>query len=121
MKKETEISAAELEVMRVLWESDDAMKVQEICDSLTETEWKYKTVATMLMRMEEKGAVVSEKCGKAYYYTPVLDREAYTDSQTKSFIKRIYNGSAKELAVSLFSGDSLSEEDVEEIRQMFKL
>ena len=121
MKKENEISGAELKVMQVLWDSDKPMKVQEICDQLKDSGWKYKTVATMLLRMEEKGAVNSEKSGKAFYYTSVLDRDDYTKVQTDSFIKRIYNGSAKELAVSLFSGDVLSEEDVEEIRRMFRL
>lgn len=121
MKKENEISGAELKVMKVLWGSDKPLKVQEICDSLKETGWKYKTVATMLLRLEEKAAVSSEKSGKAFYYTPVIEQEAYTKSQTESFIKRIFNGSAKELAVSLFSGDALSEEDVEEIRKMFDL
>ena len=121
MKKGNEISGAELKVMQVLWENDKPMKVQEICDILANTGWKYKTVATMLMRLEEKEAVRSEKSGKAYYYTPVIERDTYTKSQTKSFIERIFNGSAKELAVSLFAGDALSEEDIDEIRKMFNL
>ena len=116
-----EISFSELEVLQILWQSEKPMKVQEVCDKLSMSKWKYKTVATLLLRMEEKGAVKSEKIDKANYYTPVLEKDVYTKSQTKSFIKRLYNGSAKDLAVSLFKSDDLTKEDIEEIRKMFDL
>lgn len=121
MDKKTEISAAELEVMQVLWEADIPLRVQEVCDRLPESRWKYKTVATLLMRMEEKGAVSSEKEGKANRYHPLLDRECYQKEQTKNFVKRLYNGSVKDLAVSLFRSDDLSEADIAEIRELFRL
>ena len=121
MKKTQEISGAELEVMQVLWKYNKAMKVQEVCDGLQSDKWKYKTVATLLLRMEEKGAVTSEKIGKANMYTPILDKTEYLQSQTKNFIQKLYNGSVKELAVSLFRSHELSEEDIEDIRREFDL
>lgn len=121
MNKNPEISGAELEVMQVLWDADARLRVQEVCDRLSENRWKYKTVATLLMRMEEKGAVVSEKDGKANLYTPVLDREAYQREQTRNFVQKLYNGSVKDLAVSLLQSDGMSSEDIEEIRRMFHL
>ncbi len=116
-----EISTAELEVMQVLWSAEQPLRVQEVCDLLPQNRWKYKTVATLLMRMEEKGAVASAKEGKANRYRPLVEREAYQKEQTKNFVNRLYNGSVKDLAVSLFHGGGLSEADVEEIREMFQL
>ena len=116
-----EISGAELEVMQVLWSAERPLRVQEVCDLLPKNRWKYKTVATLLMRMEEKGAVASAKEGKANLYRPLLERESYQREQTKNFINRLYNGSVKDLAVSLFHSGGLSEADVEEIRKMFQL
>lgn len=121
MKKTQEISGAELEVMQVLWQHNKAMKVQEVCDALQNDKWKYRTVATLLLRMEEKGAVTSEKIGKVNYYTSVLDKDTYLQSQTKNFIQKLYNGSVKDLAVSLFRSNNLSKEDIEEIRKEFNL
>ena len=121
MKKVQEISGAELEVMQILWKADGPMKVQDVCDALESDKWAYKTVATLLLRMEEKGAVVSEKVGKANCYTPVLDKEEYTESQTRNFIDKLYNGSVKDLAVSLFKSNDMTPEDIEEIRKMFDL
>ena len=121
MKKVYEISGAELDVMQILWKHNKAMKVQDVCDELENNKWEYRTVATLLLRMKEKGAVTSYKENKANYYTPVLDKDSYTKSQTKTFVQKLYNGSAKDLAVSLFKSDEMSKDDIEEIRKMFDL
>ena len=121
MKKNQGISSAELEVMQVLWDADAALTVQAVCDRLPSKKWAYKTVGTLLIRIEEKGAVLATKKGRANYYTPLLDKEVYTKDQTKDFVAKLYNGSVKELAVSLFQSADMTEEDVAEIRKMFNL
>lgn len=121
MKKVYEISGAELEIMQILWKHNKAMKVQEVCNELPNNKWEYRTVATLLMRMKEKGAVKCYKENKANYYTPMLDKDSYTKSQTKSFVQRLYNGSVKDLVVSLFKSDEMLKDDIEEIRKMFDL
>ena len=121
MKNYNQISEAELEVMQILWEADEPLTVQLVCDRLPSGKWAYKTVGTLLVRMEEKGAVISEKRGRANFYTPVLDREEYTRAKTKDFVSKLYNGSVKELAVSLFKSEDMTEADIAEIRKMFDL
>lgn len=119
MKKTNEISSAELEVMQILWKNKRPMRVQEVCDELGK--WEYRTVATLLIRMREKGAVECEKQDKVNYYSPLLDKDSYTKSQTKTFVQKLYNGSVKDLAVSLFRSEEMTKEDIEEIRKMFDL
>lgn len=121
MKKTNEISGAELEVMQILWKNNRPMRVQDVCDELEEGKWEYRTVATLLIRMKEKGAVECEKRDKVNYYTPLLNKDSYTKSQTKTFVQKLYNGSVKDLAVSLFRSDEMTKEDIEEIRKMFDL
>lgn len=122
MKKEIpSISGAELEIMKVLWKAERALKIQEVCDLLANSKWKYNTVATLLMRMAEKKTVISEKHGKAYYFTPIISQDEYTKLQTKNLISKLYNGSVKELAVSLFKDDDMTDDDIAEIRKMFDL
>lgn len=118
--KTKDISSAELTVMKTLWDNGGAMTVHEVCDALVDSSWKYKTVATLLLRLEEKGAVKSEKGGRSRLYTAVLDRKKYTKCKTKSFIDGLYDGSVRKLVASLVH-DEMSEEDVEEIRKMFDL
>lgn len=120
MKKTKEISGAEFEVIEILWKYNRPMKVQEVCDELND-KWEYRTVATLLIRMREKGAVECIKENNVNYYTPLIDKESYIKSQTKSFVQKLYNGSVKDLAVSLFKSNDMTKEDIEEIRKMFDL
>lgn len=115
------ISNAELEVIKILWEADKPLNVQDICDRLPSNKWAYKTVGTLLIRMEEKRAVTSEKKGRINYYQPVLNKDEYTKEQTKNLISKLYNGSVKDLAVSLFKSEDMTESDIDEIRKIFKL
>lgn len=121
MKKTDELSGAEFEVIQILWKNNRAMKVQEVCDELPSNKWEYRTVATLLLRMKEKGAVNCHKENNVNYYTAVLDKDNYVKSQTKNFVQKLYNGSVKDLAVSLFKSETMSQEDIDEIRKMFEL
>ena len=121
MEEKMKISEAEREVLQVLWDAEEPLKIQDVCDRLENKKWKYNTVGTLLLRMAEKGAVVSEKKNRIIYYRPVWEREAYQKEQTKTLVDRLYHGSAKELAVSLFQGGNMTKEDLEDIRKMFDL
>ncbi len=121
MKDNKEISAAELEIMEVLWKSDRPLNIQDVCDGIGDGKWKYNTVGTMLLRLGEKGAVSSEKVNRVIRYSPVLKREDYKKEQTSKLISKLYGGSARELAASLVGSGQMTKEDLEEIRRMFDL
>lgn len=121
MKKTQNISSSELMIMRVLWESEKPLTVQQICDLIPDNKWAYKTVGTLLIRLCEKGAVKSEKNGRANIYSALLEKEKYTEEQTKALVKNLYNGSVKELAVSLFKAEAMTSKDIAEIKEMFDL
>ena len=55
------------------------------------------------------------------YYSAVLDKEKYTREQTENLVSKLYNGSVKELAASLFIAGEMTKEDIEELREMFDL
>ena len=107
--------------MQVLWEAGGPLKIQEVWEGLPEAGWKYNTVGTLLLRLEEKGAVRCEKIGKNRTYTSLLDKEEYTKDQTRGIIDRFYHGSAKELAAALMRTESLTAEDIDELRKEFGL
>lgn len=118
MRKTNEISKAELAIMQILWECSEPVKIQEVCDRMNGDTANYSTIATLLGRMKEKGAVTAEKCGKTFFYSAAIDRDSYVKKQTQSFIKKLYNGSATSLAVSLFKNGDLTKEDLAELRRL---
>ncbi len=117
MAKQT-VTEAEYEVMKVLWREGEPMGLGEIVKSLTEKERSRNTIATLLMRLYEKGAVGIEKKGKANLYYALLKREDYRASETRSFLSRLYNGSVGSLVAALYKNNDISDREMEELRNM---
>lgn len=120
MDKENKISEAELEVMKVLWEAGQPVATGSICKLLQERMgWDRSTVRTLIKRLQEKKAILQEK-QDVYCYLPAVSEAEYLEAQTKSFIKRLYGGSVKNLVASLVQNMDLSLEDIEEIKEFIK-
>ena len=113
------IGESELEIMKVLWKAGESVNTQYINKAVEDKGWKRTTISTFLTRLVEKGAIVSEKQGNTYYYSPIISRKEYRRSQTKNLIKSLYDGSVKDFAAALFEEETLSESDIEELKAIF--
>ena len=115
------ISGAELEVMKVLWEAEDALPLTDIRITLqSRFEWSDPTVKTLLRRLCEKNVVAQEK-RKVFYYTPRITEEEYNTWAAKDLVDRLFKGSARNLVATLVKSDGLTEDDIGELRNMFKV
>ena len=115
------ISDSELEVMRVLWRAGNALPVTEIRESLQKSRgWEATTVKTLISRLVAKGVLRQEK-RQVYYYSPLITEAEYNDWATHDLIRRVYHGSARDLVAALVRSDGLSQADIDELRNLFKL
>ena len=115
------ISDSELEVMKLLWQAEDALPVTEIREALQKSRgWEATTVKTLVSRLVSKGVIRQEK-RKVYYYTPLISEQEYNGWATKHLIERLYHGNARDLVAALVHSDGLTRDDLEELRQMFKV
>ena len=115
------IMGSELEVMKLLWRAEDALPVTQIREELQRTKgWEPATIKTLIARLVTKGAVRQEKRG-VYYYSPLIGEGEYSAWATRDLISRVYNGSARELVAALVHSDGLTKEDLDELRQMFRV
>lgn len=115
------ISDSELEVMKVLWRAGDALPVTEIRETLQrEKGWEATTVKTLVSRLVGKGALRQEKRG-VFYYSPLISEREYNGWATNDLIRRLYNGSARELVAALVHSEGLTQSDIEELRALFKV
>ncbi len=115
------ITESELELMKILWKSDKPLSAQKIMERLSDKNWKITTVSTLLMRMCEKGAAAFKKNGRSHYYYPILNENDYKVSTTKSLLDRVFSGSVKNLVAALYDNKELSEKDINELKNMFRL
>ena len=115
------ISDSELEVMKLLWQAGDALPVTEIRETLQRTRgWEATTVKTLVSRLVSKGALRQER-RNVYYYSPLITERDYNAWATDSLIRRLYNGSARELVAALVRSEGLTEQDIAELRDLFKV
>jgi BlaI family penicillinase repressor len=119
MKEIPQISEAELEVMKILWKCGEATSSQIIEELIKGTEWKPKTIQTLITRLVAKEAVKSEKInGKTFMYYPKVSEDAYKKHVNESFLKKIYNGSINLMLSSFIKDNKLSKKDIEDLKKL---
>jgi BlaI family penicillinase repressor len=121
MKNETpKLTDAELEIMHVLWELDDAT-VREVHERLNQRRaLAYTTVMTMMNILEEKGHLTRHKQGRAYRYEPVRPKSQVISGMVDDFVGKVFEGSARPLVLGLVKDRKLSDKDLEEIARLIK-
>jgi len=117
----SKITDSELEVMRVLWETDDDLPIADIRKRLEQSsKWESSTIKTLLRRLCEKGVVQQTK-KEVFYHKALVSEAEYNEYITQNLIDRLYSGSAKNLIASLFDSKKLNSKDIEELRNIFKV
>ncbi|MDR0952401.1 MAG: BlaI/MecI/CopY family transcriptional regulator [Oscillospiraceae bacterium] len=115
------ISASELELMRILWREGRAVSFGELRQELAEkVGWEKSTIATLLRRLRDKGAVIQEE-GGARRYSACVTREEYALAEEKNMLDKLYSGSAKNFVAALCRRGELSEADIDELKEFFQL
>ncbi len=114
------VTDSEYKIMQILWSSDEKMTVSEVSAKLSENDWSASTVSTFLQRLLKKSVVGCEKKGKANLYYSLIKRREYDLGETESFVKKLYQGSAKKLVAALFESKKLSREDLAELGELIK-
>lgn len=118
MKDIPRISEAEWEIMKIIW-SKSPLTANEIIESLEgKTDWKPKTIRTLISRLVEKKAMGVDQEGKFYSYYPLVAEEECLKAETKSFLKRLYGGSMKPFLVNFLREEKLSSEDIKELKNI---
>lgn len=111
------ISEAEHQVMKVIWE-DNPVTAMKIINVLSEkTDWKPKTIKTLINRLLTKGAIGYEKSGREYNYYPIIEEADFVKTESRIFMKRIFGGAMKPMLVSMVENEDLTLDDLDELRK----
>lgn len=121
MKPSYQISEAELEVMKVLWDLNEATSAQ-IVDRLTaSSDWKPKTIQTLITRLTVKKAIRAENTDtKAFLYLPNISKEEYRIYANNSLLKKLYNGSLNLMLASFIKDQKLSPEEINYLKRLLE-
>lgn len=112
MERLPQISEAEYEIMKIIWENSP-VSTNEVCERVPKSHnWSNKTVHTLLSRLTAKQVITYEQRGRMYYYSPVISQDKYLSQENHLFLNRFYNGEAATLLSSLLSDTELSDDDL---------
>lgn len=121
MKENIQISEAELEVMKLLWKNEKMTSPEIVEELLKTSEWKDKTILTLINRLVKKGAVNAEKeRGKAFLYSANINEDEYKQEQSNSLINKLFNGSISLMMSNFVKSNNISNEDIEELKRILE-
>ncbi|MBQ8938107.1 MAG: BlaI/MecI/CopY family transcriptional regulator [Prevotella sp.] len=118
MKQQT-LTKSETQVMNILWDMGRGACVADVLERYAEPRPAYTTVATFLKILEQKGFVEHRKgSGKLLIYSPLLTRERYQRQVMTDVKDTLFGGSGVKLVSFFAQQEELSEEELNEIKQI---
>lgn len=114
------LSAAEWEVMNVVWTEHPVTAAQVYTRLPESTGWKQKTVNTFLARLGDKKVLGITKQGNLNFYAPRLRREECVASAGDSFLQKVFKGAAGPLVLHFCERAELSPEEIRQLEQLLK-
>lgn len=112
-----DFSRTQLHIMQILWDAGDSLKPAEI---QAQFKWSIEnaTLRSVLAVMLERKDLTREKRGKAFHYFP-SKRKITAISDIFSGLARLFgNGSSVGLMSQLIQEDSLSAEEIQQLRDL---
>ena len=120
-KKLRAMSPTETEILRLVWELNEAT-VQQIRDQLpSDRSLAYNTVQTLLCRLEQKGYLKHHLKGRAHVYTPSVKQKEVIKKTVGDFLGRLFGGDPKPLVQFLAEDGRIDEEDIKKLRELIKI
>ena len=119
-RRSTTLTDQELEIMKVIWDSE-TVTVRDVYEALLEKrKVAYTTVMTMMNILEQKGHLEKTQEDRAYVYRSTKPRNQVIRGMVREFVNRVFNGSAEPLLLHLVEDRKLSEKDIDEIRALIR-
>lgn len=108
---------SEEQLMQHLWRLNRAF-MKDIIDAYPEPRPASTTVATLLKRLMDKGAVGFKKYGSVREYYPILNKEAYFSTHFSGVIKNFFNDSVSQFASFFTSRENLTDDQLQELKKI---
>lgn len=118
-RRPQDVTDAELDVLRVIWDQGSAT-IRAITDRLYPKgeASEYATVQKLLERLEDKGHVAHLSEGRANVYRARIGRDDLVARRLRDTAEQLCDGSLTPLLTHLVSAGRLSAEELRDLRQL---
>lgn len=115
-QRKTQLSELQLAVMRALWRRGEATTAEVVADLAAERGLAHTTVATLLTRLEKRGAVAQRRDGRSFIYRARLSETEVQRSMVAGLVAALFAGDSAALVAHLVREDEVTPGDLAAIR-----
>lgn len=112
------LSAAEWQVMKVVWELNEGAARDIYAVACRRHGWAVDTVKTMLRRLTEKGYLTTRLIGNSFLYKPSISAAAALKHAADELLAKTVEGTVGPLVLHIVRNSELSDADLRELRAM---
>ncbi len=112
---------AELEIMMVLWGSEQPVTSGYILEQLKEKRnWVLSTLMTSLTRLSDKEFIYCDRTTRTNLYSALIAENEYKAQESKTFLEKLYGNSLQSLVTNLYSNKVIDHGDLKELQEYLK-
>lgn len=114
-----ELSQCEAMVMKLIWEAEEEISIQEVIARMNEQfhkDYARSTVVTFLGNLAEKGYISTYKVGKKAYIHAEKQEDWYKRKRVKEETDFWFDGKPSELMSALCDSGKISKEEIAKMR-----
>jgi BlaI family penicillinase repressor len=109
MQKKITINDSELPIMKALWRQSGVTSPE----ILARLDGNKSTLKTLLGRLVSRGAVRAEEINqRSYRYYAAVSEEEYIAGPRRSFLQKVFDGSAEKMLLNFVREEHISAEDL---------
>ncbi len=111
------IPDAELELMMVIWDSEQPVSRMDIETKMENgRDVVPSTILSLLARLERRGFLRKEKQGNINYYYAQVEKAAYLKEEGQRVLDKMFGSSLKNFVTALYDGKGLNREEIAELQ-----
>jgi len=113
----TSLGELQYAIMRVLWDEREA-SVAQVFERLPARHRRaLTTIATMLTKMEKKGAVTHRSEGRQFVYAPAISEAEVQRTMVSELTERVFGGDAAALVAHLIEEQEIDRRELERLTE----
>jgi predicted transcriptional regulator len=117
MPQRVELSRAETEVARIVWNLGEARLRDVVAAMPSGRQIDPATVQTYLRRLKAKGYLRTQRVGRVDVYSPSVQPAGVVKAAVREFVNRLFSGDAFPLMQQLINDKSLSDEQLAQLQK----
>ena len=105
--------------MQVLWSRDEA-SVTDVQRAMTGRRLALTTVATLLVRLEQRGLVSHRAEGRQYIYRSRVSPAEVRETVTRELLRNLFDGDVTAFVTQLLDSRKLTREEVADLQRLVR-